>query len=164
MLRTLIVAFAIFACVASYGVSAEELTAEKAADIEQLFQMTDTLAIGKQLSNVLVEQQTQTLKELRPDIPQEVIDGLPEDVAAVIDENIGHLKELYTIIYHKYFTAEEVKEMIQFYSTDLGKKTLRIMPALIQESAVAGQKWGQALAPQIEARIRTRLRREGVEI
>jgi hypothetical protein len=54
--------------------------------------------------------------------------------------------------------------MIRFYSTDLGKKTIRVMPALMQESMAAGQQWGQALGPQIEERVKARLKKEGVAI
>jgi hypothetical protein len=112
----------------------------------------------------MVAQLTQVIKKARPEIPQKTLDVLPGEVAAVIDANSAAFKEIMFPIYHKYFTGAEIKEMIRFYSTDLGKKTIRVMPALMQESMAAGQQWGQALGPQIEERVKARLKKEGVAI
>jgi hypothetical protein len=89
---------------------------------------------------------------------------LPEEIGAVFEARAGSFKEIVIPIYHKYFTGEEIKEMIRFYSSDLGRKTIRIMPALINESLTAGQQWGQSLAPLITERVKARLKREGVEL
>jgi uncharacterized protein len=143
---------------------AEELTAEKRADIEELLQMTGALAIGRQLSGAVVQQMTQLLRKARPDIPQRVLDVLPEEIDGVIQDNTAAFKEMMIPLYHKYFTGAEVKEMIRFYSTPLGKKTIETMPALLNESFEIGQKWGQSLGPTIHARIQARLREEGYDL
>lgn len=144
--------------------NADELTREKRADIERLLAMTNALGVGKQMATAVVANLTQALQKARPDIPQAALNVLPTEVAAVFDENIGSLKEEIIPIYHKYFTAAELKEMIQFYSTDLGQKTIRVMPSLLQEGMAVGQRWGQSLGPQINQRVTTKLRQQGVKI
>ena len=37
-------------------------------------------------------------------------------------------------LYDKYFTADEIKDLIVFYKTATGKKSLKIMPQLLQDS------------------------------
>ncbi len=143
---------------------AETLTPEKKADIERLLDMTGALAVGKQMATALSVNMSQTLKSVRPDIPQNVIDTIPVEVARVMEANIGALKEAIIPIYHKHFTADEIKEMIRFYSSDLGRKTIKVMPALMQEGMLAGQRWGQSLGPKVEQGVRAKLRREGVNI
>ena len=143
---------------------ADELTAAKRADIEKLLQMTGSLNLGKQMGAALVEQYAQSLRKLRPDVPQRVIEVLPDEVMAVIDENMGAFKDKVVPLYDKYFTAAEIKAMIAFYSTDLGKKTITVMPALMGESIAVGQQWGGALGPQIDARVKARLKKEGIEL
>lgn len=144
--------------------SADELTASKRADIERLLQMTGALDIGKQMSAAVVNQMTKVVRQARPDIPSQVMAVMSDEINAVVSENVGDFKEAVIPIYHNNFTAEEVKGMIDFYSTDLGKKTIRVMPSLLNESMQAGQQWGQSLGPIIDQRIRARLKKEGYKI
>jgi uncharacterized protein len=141
--------------------SADELTAAKRADIEKLLEMTGTAALGKQMGTAVMGQMAQAIRKMRPDIPQRVIDALPGEVGAVFEANMDAFKEQVIPLYSKYFTASEIKGMIAFYSTDLGKKTISVMPSLMAESMAAGQQWGQSLGPQIDARIKARCKNEG---
>ena len=144
--------------------AADAMPAEKRADIEHLLEMTGATSIGKQMAVLTVAQLTQMLRQTHPGIPQKALDVLPAEIGAVFDEHIQSFKETVIPIYDKYFTGEEIKEMIRFYSTDLGKKTIKVMPALVGESMAAGRKWGEALGPEIARRVRARLQQEGVEI
>ncbi len=144
-------------------VRAEELSQEKRADIEHFLAMTGALSLGKQMATSLVTNLTQSLKKDRPDIPQNVLNTLHAEIVATFDENMGSLKDEMIPIYHRYFTAAEIKEMIRFYSTDLGQKTIKVMPALMQEGIVAGQRWGQSLGPQLNQRVTAKLRQQGVK-
>jgi len=100
----------------------------------------------------------------RPDIPQRVLDVLPQEVDAVIMDNMVTFKDMIIPLYGKYYTGAEVKEMIRFYSTPLGKKTIETMPAIIAEGYQLGQRWGQGLGPGIQARVQARLKKEGYDL
>jgi uncharacterized protein len=143
---------------------ADELAKERCADIDQLLRVTGAVAMGKQMATAVTAQLAQNLKKVRPDIPNQVLQVLPQEVGAVFEENMGSLMEAIVPLYAKYFTGTEVKELIRFYSTDLGKKLVDAMPGLMQESMQIGQHWGQSLAPAIERRVKARLAREGVRI
>ncbi|MDB5808868.1 MAG: hypothetical protein JWN94_990 [Betaproteobacteria bacterium] len=143
---------------------ADDLTPEKRVDIERLLKMTGALSLGKQMAVSIVAQLNLAIKKARPDVPQKLMDALPEEVSAVFDENIATFKEAVIPMYSKYFTAIEIKQMVQFYSTDLGQKVIKIMPALMQESMAIGQAWGQSLGPRIDARIKARFKQEGITI
>ena len=145
-------------------VGAEELTPEKRADIERLLEMTNSLSIGRQMGAAMANNMTQVLKKARPDIPQKVLDTLPAEVMATFDENADSLMAEFIPIYHKYFTASEVKEMIRFYSTELGQKTIKVMPALMQEGMVVGKRWGEALGPRVKQRVTSKLKQQGFNI
>lgn len=142
----------------------EELSAQKQADIEKLLEMTSALALGRQMSDFFVTRYAQALRQTRPDIPQQVLDVLPEEVDAVVSANMDGLKAGVIPIYHKHFTGSEIAEMIEFYSTSLGQKTIQVMPVLMIESMQLGEQWGRSLAPAIEERIKARLREEGYEL
>ena len=142
----------------------EDLTPEKRADIERLREMTGALAVGKQMSSAVVTQMTEILHKARPAMPQRVLDVLPEDIDGVIPDNRGAVKDLIIPLYHKYFPGGEVKEMIRFYSTPLGQKTIQTLPQLMNEGYEAGRQWGLSLAPTIQARVQARLKKEGYDL
>lgn len=157
---------ACLALVTSFSLPAkgEELSPEKRADIERLLDMTGAMALSTQMANAVTAQLFQVIKKARPDIPAKVLDALPAEVQATFEANMDSFKEAIIPIYHKHFSGSEIKEIIQFYSTDLGKKTVRLMPVLMQESMLAGQRWGQSLGPEIDRRIKARLKGEGAKI
>jgi uncharacterized protein len=146
------------------SLAAEELTREKRADIERLLEMTGALSLSKQMAAMAAGQMAQLLKKSRPDIPQKALDALPEEIGFVFEANMGSFKEVVIPVYHKYFTADEMKEMIRFYSTPLGQKTVKVLPSLMSETMVAGQKWGEGLGPEIGQRIKARMKKEGVDL
>jgi uncharacterized protein len=162
-LKTAVVV-AIIACLPARSVTAEDLTPEKQAAIATLLDMTGALAIGKQMSRAIIAESTQALKRKNPSIPQKALDLLEEEVNAVIDEEMPALKDQFAPLYHKYFTHAEIKDMIQFYSTETGKKTVQVMPVLIQEAMTMGRQWGLSLGPKISQRLRERLKAEGIDI
>lgn len=159
--RTALLALLILCATPGFG---DDLTPEKRADIERLLHMTGAFAVGRQMSTAVVQQMTEVLRKARPDIPQRVLDVLPEEVDAVINDNMGAFKDLMIPLYHKYFTGGEVKEMIRFYSTPLGQKTIQTLPQLMNEGFQVGEQWGRSLGPALQARIQARLKTEGYDL
>jgi len=145
----------------------ESLTSEKKASIEELMEMTGILHIGEQMASVFVTQMVQNIKKDNPDIPERMFLILKEEVDNVIKtqaEANGGFADMAMPIYHKYFTHDDVKGLIKFYQTDLGKKTITVLPSIMQESIQAGQKWGESLEPLIQERISKRFKEEGFEL
>ena len=162
LLRTLLL-LAVFSSLAPL-VAAEELTPQKRADIERLLEMTGATRVGKQMAALSASHMVQSLKLSHPGIPQKALDMLPEEVGAVFDAHIPVFVAQIIPVYHRYFTAEEVKGMIAFYSTDLGRKAISAMPGLMTESMMIGQKWGEGLSPELAERVRARLKKEGIAL
>ena len=48
-------------------------------------------------------------------------------------------------VYEKYYSDDEIKQLIQLYETPLGQKMLATMPKLMAELQAAGEKRGQEL-------------------
>ena len=162
LLRTLAL-LAVFSSLAPLA-AADELTKQKRADIERLLEMTGATKVGKQMAALSTAHMVQSLKLSHPGIPQRALDLLPEEVAAVFDAHIPAFVAQIIPVYHRYFTAEEVRGMIAFYSTDLGRKAISAMPGLMTESMHIGQRWGEGLSPELAERVRARLKKEGIEL
>jgi len=61
--------------------------------------------------------------------------------------DLGQLVEdIGTELYGKYFTEDELRDLITFYKTPTGKKTLSVLPQLLAESI---QKTSEKIAPTV---------------
>lgn len=145
----------------------ESLTKEKKDDIIKLMNLTNSVQASQQISQVFISQITNALKSERPDVPTEVY-GIVEDVVnATIHDNMvtkGGFMELMLVVYNRHFTHEDIKGMIAFYNTALGKKVIEKMPMLAQESMQVGFAWGKAMAPEIQKRLNEKFKAKGIDL
>jgi len=150
-------------------VRAETSDSAKRLLIDELLVQTGQSAkdTGKLFSNVFIEQMTTALKQAKPNIDPKAFDVIEQEVKLIIDEALlkdNIMADILYPIYSSRFSEEELKELIAFYKTPLGKKLLQNMPAITQEAMQAGQKFGQSLGPKIQERILARFKSEGIEL
>ena len=149
------------------GASAEEASPEKIADTRKLMDVTGALQFGQMLSQTIVMQFSKVLKAQRPDLPPEAYTILSEEVGKVVSEEMarkgGYVDQVIPL-YGKYLTHDEIKGLLQFYGTPLGKKLVSVLPPLTRESMMTGQKWAQSLGPKLDARLKTRFEQKGIKI
>jgi hypothetical protein len=149
----------------STTVFAGELTDTKKGAIKELMNVTGSAQMGQLFANAFVMQMSNVLKTTNPDIPPRAFTILKEEVNEIIKEEMVEKDGFYELIYpiyHKHFTLNDIKELIAFYNTPIGKKTVTVMPQLTQESMITGQMWGQTLGPIIQERITKRFEKEGI--
>jgi uncharacterized protein len=141
-----------------------QVSPEKRAAIEKLMETTGALRLGQQISSAVVKQFTDTLRASHPNIPAKTLDMIPEVVNGVIAENLDTFKEVVIHIYDEHFSLEDLQGLNEFYSSDLGQRVVKALPAVLQESMAAGQQWGRALGPQIVERVKSRLKEQNIEL
>jgi hypothetical protein len=146
---------------------ADELTAQKENDVRKLIVSTGGTKIGVQFASAITENLSMVLKKARPDIPERVFTVLNKELITLFEEKMnapGGMVEQVIPIYAKYFTHSEIKELLAFYQTSIGRKAVDVLPKVVGESMVAGQAWGESLAPEINRRVEATLKREGIEM
>lgn len=144
---------------------ADELTAAKSSDIKRLMDVTGSANIAKQFASATSQQIFQTLKASRPEIPDRALVVMDRELMALFSEKMsapGGLMDQVIPVYDKYFTHQEILELLAFYQTPIGRKSILVLPNVVNESMMAGQRWGQSLGPEIERRVMTALRQEGL--
>jgi hypothetical protein len=122
----------------------DELTRE----IKRMLQLSDAVKIGLSTAEKLIQQQKES--------------NSSEEMGVFFDEFLKEIKSprVYTLfenifvkIYRKHFTLEEAKQLSQFYSTPVGKKSIQVTPLTLQESQVECGKLGQMLAMEIYSQM-----------
>lgn len=137
------------------------------ADIEKLLDVTGVSTLGAQMANLVSNQMIDGLMKTQPTAK------IPDRAVAVIKETLSSefakgfvapdgLRGRLVAIYAKHFTHAEVTALLNFYATDVGRKTLETLPKLTQEGSAAGQEWATANMPRISDLIKERLRAEGL--
>lgn len=148
------------------GSEAQEsaIEAEKIAAIDELITVTGAVDLGEQFSAIMVQQMAQAIRQSRPDIQPRAFEIMTEVVNELISEELasGSLQDVLYPIYDRYFTLEELQALLNYYATDIGRKTLEVMPQLTQDSIQAGQMWGAALGPRIAEQVNAALAAEGL--
>lgn len=148
--------------------AADSLSPEKKKLIDTLLEQTgqSAIAMGKQFSNVFIQQMTMVLKQTQPNIDPKAFAILEEEITAVVNEEMSagdSFRNMLYPIYNKHFSNAELEKMIELNNTELGKKLIRVMPVITQEGMQAGQQFGRTLGPKIQQRIVTRFKAEGIQ-
>lgn len=60
------------------------------------------------------------------------------------------IKDQYIDLYVKVFTEQEIKGLVDFYKSDLGKKVTAKMPELMQASVTVARTYMQNVVPKLE--------------
>lgn len=136
----------------------------KRENILKLLEMTGAKNIAVQFGQGMNQQIVQILKASNPNMPERAFVIVGEEVDRLLKQEAGALMEVIIPLYDKYFTEAELKEMIKFYQTPVGKKTIQVMPQLLQESMAVGQTWGEGVAPKLFEQIEKRFKQENIPL
>lgn len=74
---------------------------------------------------------------------------LPEDqkasVKKEVEATLPSLYEKIAAVMMKYYTHDDIKKMIEFYNSPVGKKIQTTTPKIVPDQMQAGQEWGMEL-------------------
>ncbi|MCF8362099.1 MAG: DUF2059 domain-containing protein [Prolixibacteraceae bacterium] len=107
-------------------------------DLEKFLQINGST----ETYNIMYEQILTQLKMSKPGVPDSVWSNLKTEV---FDNEVKELTKKMVPLYKKHFTHEDVKELINFYESPIGKKLVTKTPLLTQESMQFSQQWGMSL-------------------
>jgi uncharacterized protein len=126
--------------------------AEKVAVIRQILEATHA---ADQVVNA-IEASVPVQRASNPKIPAVFWDRFLEQARRQRGEFVDSLVPLYS----RTFSLAELKGVLAFYQSPLGKRLLETQPGLMRESMQLGQRWGA----NIGAEVGRQLAAEGVQI
>ena len=90
----------------------------------------------------VVSQMMTMFKKQKSTVPVAFWDELGIELNKIAVEQ---LVDLVLPIYQKHLTEEDIKGIVAFYKTPVGKKFAEQTPLITQESMAAGQEWGKKI-------------------
>ena len=127
--------------------AATDIAPDKEADIEKLLEITGSLDMGQQMVDQIFAMQ----QNVQSAVPQEVWDEIRTEL------DMTRIRPVIVAIWARHFSHDDIRGLIEFYESPLGRKLVETQPAVMQESMAAGELW----ARQVLERIRTRLAQKG---
>lgn len=113
-------------------------------DIRKLMVLTGAGDLGTQVMRQMIDM----FKQTYVGVPAEVWDRFLEQAGG--DE----LVELVIPIYERHLTHEDVKGLIAFYESPLGRKLVSKQPLIMEESMLVGQEWGAQLGEDVMSKLK----------
>ena len=113
------------------------------ADIREMLKLSGQGEIGVQV----IQQMVASFKTALPSVPKKFWDEFVKEVDA------GEIIEMVVPIYAKHFTREDIKAMVEFYKSPVGRKMIAKQPQITMESMKVGEAWGQGISERLMKRL-----------
>ena len=146
---------------------ADELTDAKRSDIRKLIASTGSDRIAAQFAGAVTQSLAHSLKAAHPDMPERMFAAIRQELTTMFAERMdapGGMIDRVVPVYHKHFTHEEIRELLAFYQTAIGRKAIDVLPSVVGESTAIGQAWGRGLGPEIRRVVGAALGKEGYDM
>jgi hypothetical protein len=141
---------------------AQDVNAAFRADLEKLLDVTDAVAsgakVGAILSNQLLDAMRARQPQMQPRAAEIIKEQLNQEMVRVFDDPAW--RDELVRIYARRFTPDDVRGLVAFYSSELGRKATSLMPQLAAEATAASQKRIAAGLPRFQEELQRRLRDE----
>lgn len=114
---------------------------EASSPAMRLLEVIDFEGTSKQAANAAMTPMIEQIKA--KGLPDKAIIEFKEAAERFFTKTFGDpaIKTEMAGIYEKHFTNKELEELLVFYQTPLGKKTLLTLPNVMKESMIIGQKF-----------------------
>lgn len=146
--------FALLLCLILICGTAYSGEKEHRAQAEELIKITDGDTVMEKMKaqvTMIFQQIASQMNIQEADKPK--LEKYSARFDAILKEDMAweKLKPQYIDLYTSVFTEEEIKGLVDFYKSDLGKKFTAKMPDLMQQSMTVARTYMQDVVPKLEA-------------
>jgi len=163
LLRRISIAVAVFVPFSLASPVIADTNPEALKVARQILDVTDAsdrvnqafMATMKSLASIIEDANPGKAKEI-----DEVLDGL---LAPVFRKEVAETLQVTSQTYVDNFTLNELKQILAFYQSDVGKKLIERQPAIMQKQGEIGQARGLAVYASIREDLLKALRKKGLQ-
>ena len=130
------------------------------ATAQQLVKLTGAASAFRPLVPGVIEQAKLLYLQQNPDLAADlnaVAAELRKEYAPRISELTNHVAELYA----QRFTEAELKQIVAFYNSPVGKKYQNQLPQIVQDSGNFAHDWANKLSDKVIEKMREDMKKRG---
>jgi len=137
--------------------------AEKLHEAEQLVRLSLTDRVMTNVQDNYTNQlgAVLTAQKVPADYAEKLID---EELQALADSEHQRLLDALVPIYRRYYTADEIHQLLSFYQTEVARKSIRVSGMIAAEGQQFVRLWNETFEQELLDRIKARLKESGVTI
>jgi uncharacterized protein len=162
--RTLRLATVAFALVLQiHGAQAQQASATATATAKEIIILTGSSMMFNPLIAGVIEQARLLLLQQNPSLSKpltEVAEKLRSDMQPRMDELVTEMASEYT----SRFSEQELKDLLAFHKSPLGRKLMVEQPAIVEASLKFAQTWANNLSDEVVAKLRDELKKRGYSL
>jgi len=145
------------------AVSVPTTEAEKLHEAEQLVRLSLTDRVMTNVQDNYTNQlgAVLTAQKVPADYAEKLID---EELQALADSEHQRLLDALVPIYRRYYTADEIHQLLSFYQTEVARKSIRVSGMIAAEGQQFVRLWNENFEQELLDRIKARLKESGITI
>jgi hypothetical protein len=118
----------------------------KAEDIMLMLKLSGQQALSEQMITLMVPQLINVMSASNPDLPKDKLTLAMSYMEKALKKSIPEFLRSLIPIYDQNFTHEEIKGLITFYKSPVGRALIEKQPKITAEASKVGQAWGARVA------------------
>jgi hypothetical protein len=136
---------------------------EALALAKEIMQVSHASDRGDQMMTVMMKTFTTTLAASNPGKAKEVDEILNQIVLPELKRSMPDLMEQTAHTYADNFTVDDLKQLLAFYKSDIGKKLVEQQPNMIRQQALVGQAYAQSVMARVRDKMLKALQEKGLQ-
>jgi hypothetical protein len=129
-------------------------------------EMMEASRVDRQFAQViplLLDRLKESFSRVAPE-RRAIIENVFEQMQSKFVSRRSELLDQIAVLYAQRLEAAEMRAVAEFYRSPVGSKLIDVQPDIMQESILAGQRWGARIGQEIEEEARRELKRRGVDL
>ncbi len=146
----------------SLPVAAQNVDPEMRALIEEVLEVTGSDQLADQVAEDAITAIFNGMQSRNPNFSERAQEIMQEEFLVLFKGQQEEMNAQIVGFYARHFTLDEMKQMLDFYKSPLGIKTIEVMPLMIQEMVASSEVMGARLVSDVLPRIEQRFKDEGI--
>jgi hypothetical protein len=156
LLRAAIVTFALTGLAGSAG-------AQTANHLQLARELVDASGATRAFDPIvpsILQQAIAMFVQQNPDLQKQLSDAAVA-IRPEFEKRRGEIVELVARVYASRFTEAELKEILTFYRSNVGKKFVNELPGVLDDSFRRTQEWAGKISEEVVSRMRAEMKKRG---
>jgi hypothetical protein len=142
---------------------ADQLEPNAIDKAKEMLTVTNELEAMDTMLGLVSQSMESLIERANPGHEKEVRDFMTKYYMPEVRRRLPEFGDLMAEEWARYFTAEELDQLIAFYRSDIGQKLIALQPKLMQDGLHLGQAWGEKVAREVYQKMMPWLKKQGLK-